>query len=114
MAFVVDAWKRSFEDAPSVKGCEPEHYKAEMTRAIRRLCAHGTVRIACDPTDEDAIVGFAAFTGPELHYVYVKQPFRKMGIARMLLDGVAITRYTFRSRQARPPSGWRYTPRFTI
>lgn len=113
-AFVVDAWKRSYEDAPAVRGCDREHYKEEMTRTIRRLVNAGTVLLACDPTDEDNLVGFAAFNGAELHYVYIKQAFRAKGVARMLLEGVLINRYTFRSKHARPRAGWRYMPRFTI
>lgn len=114
MAFVIDAWKRSFEGAPAVRGAEREHYRTEMTRAIRRLCDHAEIRVACDPTDEDTIVGFVAFTGGELHYVYVKRDFRGLGIAKDLLKGVPITAYTFTTPLARPRKGWAFTPRFTI
>jgi GNAT superfamily N-acetyltransferase len=114
MAFVIDAWRRSYEDAPAVRGAEREWYRIEMTRAIRRLCDKAEVRVACDPEDEDTMVGFVAFTGDELHYAYTKKDFRGMGVSRQLLEGVPITAYTFRSNNARPPQGWRYTPRFTI
>ena len=95
MAFVVDAWKRSYEGAPAVKGADREHYRIEMTRAIRRLCDRAEVRVACDPADEDTLVGFAAFTrsasgAAELHYIYVKKDFRGHGIARDLLEGVRV------------------------
>lgn len=113
-SFVLDAWRRSFEDAPAVRGADREHYRIELTRAIRRLLDKAECRVACDPEDEDTIVGFAAFTGDELHYVYVKKDFRGMGVARQLLDGLSVAAYTFRSNNARPPQGWRYTPRFTI
>jgi len=113
-AFVMDAWRRSFEDAPAVRGADRVHFRSEMERTIGRLFRTATVRVACDPADEDTIVGFAVFTGPELHYVYVKQAFRKMGIARQLLEGLGIKAYTFRSNHARPVQGWQFTPRFTI
>jgi GNAT superfamily N-acetyltransferase len=114
MGFVLDAWRRSYEGSPAVRGCEREHYRIEMTRAIRRLCDRAEVRIACDPADEDTIVGFVAFTGNELHYAYTKQDFRGMGVAKQLLEGAHIDAYTFRSNNARPPAGWAYKPRFTI
>lgn len=118
MAFVVDAWKRSFEGAPAVRGADREHYRVEMTCAIRRLCSRAEVRIACDPTDEDTIVGFAAFTRTgetaELHYIYVKKDFRGSGHARELLQGVNVTSYTFATPTVRPRKDWAFTPRFTI
>lgn len=114
MAFVLDAWRRSYEDAPAVRGADREHYRIEMTRAIRRICDHAEVRVACDPSDEDTLVGFVAFTGGELHYAYVKKDFRGMGVAKQLLSEVPVVAYTFRSNNARPPQGWRFTPRFTL
>ncbi len=118
MAFVIDAWKKSYEGAPAVRGADREHYRVEMTRAIRRLCDRAEIRIATAPDDDDHLLGFAAFVttddGAELHYVYVKQDFRKMGIARALLADLKVTAYTFLSNTARPPKGWAYRPRFTI
>lgn len=113
-AFIIDAWRRSYEGAPAVRNADREHYRIEMTRAIRRLCDRAEVRVACDPSDEDTIVGFVAFTGDELHYAYTKQDFRGMGVSKQLLQGVPITAYTFVSNNARPPKGWAYKPRFTI
>lgn len=119
MAFVITTWRQSFEGASAVRGADREHYREEMTLAIRRLCDRATVRVACDPTDEDTLAGFAAFRPltddrAELHYIYVKLNFRGHGIARDLLDGVRVVSYTFRTTPARPPAGWAYTPRFTI
>lgn len=113
-AFIIDAWRRSYEGSPAVRGAEREHYRIEMTRAIRRLCDRAEVRVACDPQDEDTVVGFAAFTGDELHYAYTKKDFRGIGVAKQLLEGVPIAAYTFQSNNARPPQGWAFRPRFTI
>ena len=118
MTFVVGAWRASFETAAAVKGADRDHYRIEMTRTIRRLCDRAQVRVATAPDDDDHLLGFAALSklddGSELHYVYVKQDFRKMGIARLLLGDVDVKAYTFRSSNARPRNGWAYTPRFTI
>lgn len=118
MAFVVDTWKNSFEGSAAVHGADREHYRIEMKRAIRRLCDRAEVRIATAPDDDDHLLGFTAFAktddGAELYYIYVKADFRGMGIARALLSGVNVKSYTFRSKSARPRSGWAFTPRFTI
>jgi GNAT superfamily N-acetyltransferase len=114
LAFVIDAWRRSYENSPAVRGADREHYRVEMTRTIRRLLDTAECRVACDPSDPDTIVGFAAFHGPELHYAYTKQDFRGMGVQKQLLEGQHIDAYTFLSNNARPPKGWRFKPRFTI
>ena len=118
MAFILDAWRKSYEGAPAVRGSDREHYRVEMTRTIRRLCDRGEVRIAVSPDDDDHLLGFAVFTraddGAELHYVYVKQTFRGMGVAKALLADVPVRSFTFLSNTARPRKGWRYTPRHSI
>jgi ribosomal protein S18 acetylase RimI-like enzyme len=118
MPFVHDSWRRSFEGAPAVRLADREHLRVEMRRVINRLCDHATVLVACDTTDEDTLVGFAAFTErdgrSELHYVYVKKDFRGMGIARSLLANARVATFTFLTPSARPRKGWVFTPRFTI
>lgn len=119
-AFIMDAWKRSFEGAPAVRHADREHYRTEMERTIGRVCAGSTVLVACDSSDEDTLVGFASYSarpshhGVALHYIYVKRDFRGMGIAKRLLRDVPVTAYTFLTATARPPREWAYTPRFTI
>lgn len=113
-AFILDAWRRSYEGSAAVKHADREHYRQEMTRTIRRILDKATVRLRVDAEDENTIVGFAAFTGHELHYVYVKKEFRKMGVARALLQDIPITCYTFITPTVRHHAGWAFTPRFTL
>ncbi len=136
MAFVVHSWVHSHEGAQPFKGCSHEHYKVEMTRAVRRLCDKAELRIAYDPKDDDGIVGYACFTGRELHYLYVKKDFRDVLKPEHLLADVKIDSFTFVGRHLqdaldgfrgshwevdpdgnrhwKAPPGWRYTPRITI
>jgi GNAT superfamily N-acetyltransferase len=121
-AFIVDAWCRSFEGSPVVHGADRNHYRSEMVRVIRKMLSGvgaATTRVACDREDDDTLLGFAAFTGPELHYVYVRQDFRQMGIAKAMLEGASIAQYTFRTLQGERrmrtrERGWKFTPRFTL
>lgn len=113
MAFVVDTWRRSFEGSPAVAGASKEHYFDEMRRVVGRYAASAELRIACDPNDANHLVGYACFTGPELHWAYIKRDFRGLGIMHELLEGAEIDSYTFRPSR-RPPSAWRFTPRFTL
>lgn len=136
MGLILDAWRRSYEDSPAVKGADREHYRIEMTRAIRRLCDRAEVRVACNPDDEDHVVGFVAFTGREFHYGYVKQDFRSDTSIGAMLGDTKLDSYTFRGHNIeeyllgyqgcrretdekgrttwKAPQGWRFTPRFTI
>ncbi len=91
----------------------------------------------CDPSDEDTIVGWVAFTGSEFHYGYIKDAFRDVCGLTDLIGGTTLDAYTFRGRHIEhalvgvagcefkrdagtnqhtwvPPKGWRFTPRFTI
>lgn len=114
MAFIVNAWVWSFyEGSPNLRAADRDHFRTEMTKTIRRVCDGSEVRVACDPSDENTLVGFAAFTHGTLHYVYVKKDFRRMGVARALLHDVPIRAYSFRTANAKPPPSWRFTPRFT-
>ena len=113
-------WRGTFRTAGvGVEGADAEHYHREIQRIFDRILPRATVKIACDPKDPDNLVGFAVFTGTELHYVYVKQDFRKLGAVRDLLAGLDIRSYTFKTlpgeRRLRPATrGWAFTPRFTI
>lgn len=135
-ALVIDSWKKSYEGSPAVRGCDREHYRTEMNRSINRLLDKATVRLACDPNDEDTVVGWVAFTGRELHWGYVKEAFRTECKLADMLAGVPIDAFTFRGRSLEhalvgvdgcafkvddsgraswcPPKGWRYTPRFSV
>lgn len=124
--FVLDTWRRSFEGAPAVRGCDVEHYRAEMKATVTKLLRSPgvSVRVAHPEGDDDAIVGYAVHNGDELHYVYVRggdkdASMRSLGIARQLVEPLNITAYTFRTeageRRLKPKDrGWRFTPRFCL
>ena len=44
-----------------------------------------TVTIACLKDDPDVILGFVVYENARLHWVYVKQAWRKIGIAKSLV-----------------------------
>lgn len=122
LAFVVDTWRRSFAEDSWLSRFDKDVYFKVMARWIRDITreAGADIRIASDVEDEDAIVGFACATGPELHYVYVRggkdTSMRRMGIARLLLEGLDITSYSCRTpageRRLKPTErGWTYAPR---
>jgi len=88
----------------------------------------GVVRIACDPAAPDTILGWSVSglapekpggqpTVPVLHYCYVREPWRKAGIARMLCRDVVdapLWYCTHRTFFVEPIldrlTGWRWVP----
>lgn len=86
LPFVVDTWVK--------KGRNPGERIGTATARVRKILAHydTTLRVACLPDDDDAILGWAcldcAKSPPSLNYVYVRKDARGQGIARSLLAGV--------------------------
>lgn len=85
----------------------------DMKWLIRRYLERAAVLVAVDEDAHGAIWGWAATSGGTVLYCYVRENFRRQGIAKMLLA-------PFRTRQnivycARPPrdvpipAGWRYS-----
>jgi GNAT superfamily N-acetyltransferase len=95
--FVLDSWARSFRRSPFA-GCVPEDLYPSVVRATAtRLLATGTLEVACNPDEPDQILGWALREPGRLHYVYVKDPWRRDGIARDLLARAPLQSFTHRT-----------------
>jgi hypothetical protein len=82
--FILSSWKQSYRDSEPMV---PNHiYFAEMHARIEHLKQGGArFLVACDPNDQDFIVGWLCDT-PDgaLHYVYVRQSMRLADVAKRL------------------------------
>lgn len=126
IGFVTDAWRMSFHNGgTAAQFADRDHLREEMGRVFERLLPGAKVLVACDLEDDDTLLGFAAATDGELHYVYVRGGnevvnVRKQGVARDLVEAIGPVRsYTFSTiagiRRLRPRErGWKFTPRFTL
>jgi GNAT superfamily N-acetyltransferase len=108
LAFVKNAWLESFK----VRAL------AKIEREVDKL-ARAHVTVACDHEDDDTLLAFAAAHDGVLHYAYVKEPMRGHGIARALIESLAIEAYSFRTdigeRRLQPKErGWEYRPRIVL
>jgi hypothetical protein len=52
---------------------------------ITALLKRSTTRVACLKESPDVILGYSVYEGPKLHWVHVKEAWRKFGIAKLLL-----------------------------
>jgi hypothetical protein len=70
-----------------------------------------TVSVACADNDPNLLLGMAITQGEVIHFVFVKEPFRLLGIAKLLLGEGPHTAYSHLTRSARDLVGrMKYTP----
>ncbi len=70
------------------------------------------VRIACLVADPDVILGFSIIEQDKLHYVFVKPQWRKIGLAKDLVDLpiTTVTGFTRVGDILRRKYGWKFNP----
>lgn len=91
-------------------------YMPGQRRLIRWLLASGKtgLLVACLPDATDTVVGWSVTGDRVVHYVFVKQDFRRLGIGRALVapyvSRVGVV-YSHKTHHPIPiPDGWRYDP----
>jgi hypothetical protein len=98
--FMRKAWRATFLiGGPAVQGADKQLYFDEMTKVFAAILPTAQATIACDPEDDANQLGFACYTSTTLHFVYVLQDFRRNGIVPMLLGGLSLRHYSFKTSQ---------------
>lgn len=90
VSFIFSSWLRSFRGSLFASSIMNEIYFSEHHKTIEKILKHYEVIVACNTEDPSQIYGFicAGYTDNILtiHYIYVKHPFRRMGIAKAMLE----------------------------
>lgn len=90
-----------------------EVYREGQNRLIDDALVRATVRVATVPDAPDLFIGYVVRSGPVLHWVYVKQSFRRGQVADRLTAGVReyshLLTYDYVVQWARRRE-WRYNP----
>jgi len=88
--FVFNSWLKSYANSPTVKFVDRTIYFNEQHKVIERILVKQKTLIACDKDSPDNIFGYICFGELQnvfvVHYLYVKNIDRKLGIARQLLE----------------------------
>ncbi len=86
-AFIYATWRNSkFYGTPDLKKAKnPKEVFRQLTSDIRGTLKYAEVQIACLEEDPKTIIGYVVFTETHLDWIYVKDTFRKAGIATMLM-----------------------------
>lgn len=124
--FVFDSWLKSWRKS-RYAGVVPNHlYYATYRATIESLVARGAMlTIACHPVNTDHILGWICTEQTldgyaVVHYLYVKDPFLKLGVDKELLEavtGITPGFYTFCYTQVKdalekewPGQRWQWAP----
>ena len=89
-SFIYDSWLDSYaKGSDEAKATPSRFYRQGEHKLIERCLARSNVLLACNPEAEQHIFGYiVAETGfaPCLHYLYVKNFYRRAGLARSLMN----------------------------
>lgn len=98
------AWLESFAAQGFARGTRPTVYRDRQHKLIRHIVEQPTVHalVVCPPDDDFTILAWGVFEAPNtVHYVFVKEAFRRLGLASDLLKTVTSDfRYTHRTIDA--------------
>ena len=93
-AFILATWLRGLRFGNSwYKLIDSQVYFAVYHAVLESILSQEktVIKIACLQDDPEVILGFSAYTGNRLHWVYVKQAWRNLGIARKLVPSTTDT-----------------------
>jgi hypothetical protein len=88
--FLLSTWLKSYRNSgPVTKIPNANYFQGHQDLIVHILSLQGTaVEVVCAKDDPDQIIGYVVYNklAPILHYVYVKYPFRKLGLGTMLIS----------------------------
>lgn len=65
---------------------DKKHWFEQFYTYLQNLIPESEISIACLEFDLDTIIGYCIVAGRTLQFVYIKEAFRKQGIARLLVN----------------------------
>jgi len=104
--FVASSFIRSFRKSPYVGLIPAQLYQPVYGAIVDGILDRSRTMVSFNHENQKQTFGFVTFDPDVLHYVYVKRPFRNMGIAGRLLTQAGFSRdtrfrYTFLTKQGK-------------
>ena len=88
--FIFNSWLKCYRHSINMRGCENPVYFAQQHKVLEGLCKKASVLIACNSLDISQIFGYSVAEKVDdcmvAHFVYVKDSFRRFGIATQLME----------------------------
>lgn len=89
LALIMSSWIGEYREGPIGRLMTDTRYYAEVRPIVERLVTRLPPLVACDPGNPDTIYGWACgervTSDLVVHFLYVRGPWRRWGIARKLL-----------------------------
>jgi len=116
MPCILSSWLRSLRHGDKrLSRVKPSLYFPAQRDRIASMLEDGSKLVVASFADNpDLILGWACGRTGRLDYVYTKQAYRNVGIARLLVEdlcGHGPLRYTQLMDRVHAPAGWEYEPR---
>ena len=90
--FIKSCWMKSFMETPQGRSMKPSIYKKFQGKLVEDLLNKSIVMILCNEEVEDEIYTFISYRKPNgvmiIDYIYTKHPYRKMGLAKLLINKI--------------------------
>lgn len=90
--FINHSWLKSYRNLPPVTSIPNYVYWPKQTPIVAGLIERSQVLVLADGQDHDHIVGYVVYERKcdvcIVHYVYIKQTYRRLGLAQLLLNSV--------------------------
>jgi GNAT superfamily N-acetyltransferase len=91
--FILSSWVQSYRHNPLFGAMPVDLYFSRYRKHALNILERSYAHVAADPTDPNVVFGYCIyrFIGdvPVVSYIYVKQAFRRFGIATILLNKVS-------------------------
>lgn len=88
-SFISNSYLKSYRTAPEAQFMMNDVYYPEHVKRLEFMTKTGKTFVACASDDPDQILGYLiigkAHSWDVIHYLYVKYPFRHIGIAKALV-----------------------------
>lgn len=87
-SFIFSSWIRSYRSSQAMAFVPNAVYYDKQKQLIEYILSRSIVSVAVNYNDDSQIFGWVCFEQEPIHtihYCYVKQPYRNMGIANVLL-----------------------------
>lgn len=108
---VLSSWLESYSN--SLVGIDRGAFFRLYKPLVAAMVDRGGVIVAGLPDIADSVLGWMASHNEVLHYVFVKPRWRKLGVARALLEGTETLPITYSHeppKWAHLPGGWHFDP----
>lgn len=90
IGFVFNSWLKSYKNSPIARCVPTSVFYSGQHKLIEHLIANSTTIVACSKEDPLQIFGYICASRVQgilvVHYIYVKQTYRMLGVGKMLLN----------------------------